>query len=856
MSEVVGHVISRSTPRRIMFVVLRGARVGMGDFYVVDHPWKGVPVFLRVREIQTINEEMDLGRTGLLASSAGLLSNYSGELEYVVVESEVLGYRDPDSGRIRGLEAPPSTLAPVRRPLRSDLISFLGSGVGRGLPLRIGRVKGTGVPFHLDLASVSRGHMFVTGMTRSGKSVTGDTLIVLYNRERGKYYLGPISRFVDPFLPRRARRGLVDMRGWGWETLALGPGMRPEWRPVAGALRHVNQRDIYEVETVTGRKIRVTEDHSLLITPDGTTVLPVKPKTLMAMRRRYLIVPRGAPLPKPRSPEIYMDRLIGMALASGVPYFDGGVLIMDSSPADVRMACLEAGVECEPMGVAATRVRSEVLMDALAEGLSSILNLPVSHQHFTGSLLFPLPSALKEYLYRRLLPYVDGRSVTMMESPDRVLAASILLSLVGVTTLRMCERGLLLDPSTAAMLKDRLEMPHMFVEEADGAHTLGSPMAEVKVGEGVIQKGWVDLERVVRVERLYSREEFVYDLDVPGAQNFLANGIFAHNSSFVSSLISKAAELRPRPHFLVMDRRGEYSSLSRKGAVILDYSAFLPKHGLSRPIDVAKRLGYRQGTLSHRLVLSAAEESLAEGDEPDLNALIRALRRVAREMRVRQSLEAEIEARLRREFPNLAAGGGGLDVVEQVTTNPLVVMDFSSDTRYDDQFYAVREVVRRLTNYAVSRRSQGDFALIVVIEEAQYLVPERGYTIVGDPYEAGAAQAIIEAISQAGGYNLGFVIVTQRPAYVSKSVISQANTVAAFRLRNGNDQEAIMRYTEAEDLSGYLAMLSDHEALIWGMASPIPFPVQVEVEVVSLPSKASRPPEEAWARMGGDGERF
>ena len=851
MSDVVGRVISRSTPRRIMFVVLKGARVGMGDFYVVDHPWKGVPVFLRVREIQTMNEEVDLGRTGLLASSAGLLTDYSSELEYVIVESEVLGYRDPESGRIRGLEAPPSTLSPVKRPSRPDLISFLGSGTGRGLPLRIGRVKGTDVPFHLDLASVARGHMFVTGMTRSGKSVTGDTIVLLYNREKGRYFLGPIRKFVDPFLPRRARRGIVDMRGWGWETLTLGPGMRPEWAPVAGALRHVNDKEIYEVETATGRKIRVTEDHSLLVTPDGTSVLAVRPKTLMAMRSKYLIVPRGAPLPKPKSTEMYMDRLVGMALASGVPYFEGGVLILDSSPADVRMACMEAGVDCETMGGAAIRVRSELLMDAIAEGLASILNLPMSYQHFTGSFLYPLPSALKEYLYRRLLPYQDGRSVVLMESEDRLLATSILLSLVGVTTLKICKRGLLLDSATTAMLRDRLEMPHMFIDQTDGALTLGDPRRETRVAEGVVQKGWVDLERVVRVERLYSRQEFVYDLDVPGTQNFLANGIFAHNSSFISSLISKSSQLKPRPSFLVLDRRGEYVGLARRGAVIYDYSAFLPRHGLARPGDVAKRLGYRQGTLSHRLVLSAAEEAMSEGEEPDLQSMVRALRRVAREMRVKSSLVAEVEARMRREFPNLVVGGGGLDVVEEVRKSPLVVVDFSSDTRYEDQFYAVREMVRRLTNYAVSRKEEGDFALIVVLEEAQYLVPERGYTIVGDPYEAGAAQAIIEAISQAGGYNLGFVVVTQRPAYVSKSVISQTNTVAAFRLRNGNDQEAIMKYTEAEDLSNYLAMLSDHEALIWGMASPIPFPVQVEVEVVSLPAKASRPPEEAWARMQG-----
>lgn len=845
MREVVGHVISRSSPRRIMFVVLKGARVGLGDFYVIDHPWKDVPVLLRVRDIQTINEEVDLGKAGLLTSSSGLLSDYSSELEYVIVESEVLGYRDPESGKIRGLETPPATLSPVKRPVRADLISFLGSA--GGLPLRIGRVKGTQVPFSIDLSAVARGHMFVTGMTRSGKSVSGDTLVILYNRKKGRYFMGPIKSFVDPLVPRDAKRAVVDMRGKEWYTLTLSRGMKAEWRPVAGALRHINNKDMYEVETATGRRIRVTEDHSLLIPKHGWMITPIRPKHLMAVKDSYLIVPRGAPLWRPKNPNIYMDRLIGIALASGVLYLGGEVLIMDSMPASVRMACMEAGVDCKVMGKGAVRVRSEVLLDAIAEGLTSILNLPLSHQHFTGTNIYPLANALKEYLYRRLQPLVD-ESILVMDREDRLLELSILLSLLGVTTLKICERGLQLDYLTVGMLKERLELPHMFMSLTDGQPSLGMPM-EREMEEGVVQRGWVDLEKVVNVRRVSAREEYVYDLDVPGTQNFLANGVFVHNSSFVSSLLSKSIPLRPQPRYLVLDRRGEYVGLSRRGAVIYDYSSFLPKHGLSRPSDVAKRLGYRPGTVSYRLALMAAEDSMEEGDEPDLQSMVRSLRRVAREMRIKQSLLREVEARLRREYSSLTSGGGGLDVVEAIRRNPITVVDFSSDTRYEEQFYAVREMIRRLTNYAVSRKEKGDFALIVVIEEAQYLVPERGYTIVGDPYEAGAAQAIIEAISQAGGYNLGFIVVTQRPAYVSKSVISQANTVAAFRLRNGNDQEAIAKYTEAEDLSSYLSMLSDHEALIWGMASPIPFPIQVEVEVVSLPSKASRSPEDAWARM-------
>lgn len=838
MREVVGHVISRSTPRRVIFVALKGAKLSMGDFYVIDHPWEGLPVFLRVREIQTINEEVELGKAGLIASSSGLISNYSSELEYLIADCEVIGYRDPGSGRIRPLEAPPPTLSKVMRPEASELSSFLAPPFSQGLPLRVGRVKGTGVPFSIDLAAVARGHMFVTGMTRSGKSVTGDSVIVLYDSTRREYFVGPIERFFERMVPKEAKEDvLLDLRGLGYQTLSLGSDLVPRWCGVAGIYRHALDGELYEVETSTGRRIRVTEDHSLLVTVDGSGLIAATPRRLMGMRESYLVVPRGVAL-NPGSGAHHLDRLIGIALASGVAMRDG-VLIMDPDIADVRLACLEAGVDFRILERRGVFVRSPELSRALLQGLSSILNLPAEVEGL-GGRYHPLARALRELLVRCSIHDSRGGSMILC-GERRAIALSTLLSMLGVTTLRFCQNGFLVDPISLRVLMDRIESWGDLSLGMDGGTLLR--VSALPKREGLIYKASVNLERVVSVRRVYTKDRYVYDLDVPEAQSFLANGAFVHNSSFVASLIAKASDLRPRPRFLVLDRRGEYERLASKGGIVHDYSSFLPRVGSMSPQSVARRLGYRPGTLSYRVLTSALRE--AEGD---MELALRSLRRVAREMRLKQSLVAEIESRLRREAGRLDSGGG-MSVVEEVRRNPLVIIDFSSDRRYEEQFLTVKSVIDELSSYAVSRRREGDFALIVVIEEAQYLVPERGFSIVGDPYEVGVAQSIVEAISQAGGYNLGFIVVTQRPAYVSKSVISQANTVVSFRLRNGNDQEAIAKYTEVEDIQSYLPTLSDHEALIWGMGSSVPFPVHVEVEVVALPSKSLSPPERAWERM-------
>lgn len=837
MREVLGHVISRSTPRKVIFVALKGARVAVGDFCVIEHPWEGVPVFLRVRDVQTINEEIEFGKAGLIASSTGLISNYSSELEYMIAECEVLGYRDPSSGRIKPLEASPTTLTKVMRPDQMEIASFLIPPYSHGLPLTIGRIKGTRVPFTLDLSAVARGHMFVTGMTRSGKSVTGDSVVVIYDSIKGNYFIGPIEDFFKSVAPKDSpEEVLIDLRSFGYETLTLGSGLTPKWSKLAGIYRHAVNKELYEIVTATGRKLRVTEDHSLLVTKDGSSVFVVTPKKLMGMKEIYLVTPRGAPM-RFNSKSRHFDRLTGLALASGVALKDG-VLIMDPDLADVKLACLEVGVDFRVLKGRGVFVRSPELSKVISQGPSELLNLPVQVEEL-GVKYHPLAKALREYLMRCAFHEPKSGSSVIICGKNRVMVISTILSLLGVTTLKFFSRGFFVDPLSFRILMDRLE--HWNGLENDGASLLRLELWPRT--EGILYRTSVNLERIVSVRRVYANVRYVYDLDVPGDQNFLANGVFVHNSSFVSSLIAKASELKPRPRFLVLDRRGEYEKLASKGGVIYDYTSFLPRVTSISPHSVARKLGYRPGTLSYQLLTSAFRE--ADGD-PEL--AMKALRRIAREMRVKDSLLGEIESRLKRELGKLDSVGG-LSVVEEVRKNPLVIVDFSSDRKYEEQFFAVKSMVDELSSYAVSRRKEGDFALIVVIEEAQYLVPEKGFSIVGDPYEAGAAQSIIEAVSQAGGYNLGFIIVTQRPAYVSKSVISQANTVVAFRLRNGNDQEAIARYTEVEDVQYYLPMLSDHEALIWGMGSRVPFPVHVEVEVVVLPSKSVNSPERAWERM-------
>jgi len=75
--------------------------------------------------------------------------------------------------------------------------------------------------------------------------------------------------------------------------------------------------------------------------------------------------------------------------------------------------------------------------------------------------------------------------------------------------------------------------------------------------------------------------------------------------------------------------------------------------------------------------------------------------------------------------------------------------------------------------------------------------------------------------------------------------------VACFRLKSGNDQDAILQYTEygSERLRDYLPGLADHEAMLWGLAVPTPFPVIAEIDIEEYPQKAVAFAKSAWEKM-------
>jgi hypothetical protein len=377
---------------------------------------------------------------------------------------------------------------------------------------------------------------------------------------------------------------------------------------------------------------------------------------------------------------------------------------------------------------------------------------------------------------------------------------------------------------------------------------------EEDLKEFILRKKFAEDALIAQIGKVRGTNIPVYfDLNsVAKAHLFVAGMTRSGKSSFIINLVRSSSTLSPRPRFVIFDRRGEYGGLTKYGAVIFPYTEFMPS--LTNPDLIVEKLELKR---TEKDVTLSAIRILLEGDEEVTQAKILekvqelAEKKIATEKTRKKTLE-NIEWALKNKGAFLERGGEPLDIISQIRNAPVIIVDFSVDTDIEGQQRTGAYLLAQIRDHAMAQRSSGGFAVILVVEEAQYLAPEKGTEVKESSAQGEAKAAFVETISQAGGYNVGLIVMTQRPAYVAKSVISQCNSVSCFRLKSGNDQAAIMDYTEygSERLAEYLPGLADHEAMLWGMSIPTPFPLIAEIDVKDYPRKAAAFAKQAWEKMG------
>jgi hypothetical protein len=132
----------------------------------------------------------------------------------------------------------------------------------------------------------------------------------------------------------------------------------------------------------------------------------------------------------------------------------------------------------------------------------------------------------------------------------------------------------------------------------------------------------------------------------------------------------------------------------------------------------------------------------------------------------------------------------------------------------------------------------------LLCDEAHLYIPER--------HESGVSEAGLqsfERIAKEGRkYGVGLTVISQRPAEVNRTVLSQCNNFVAMRLTNAEDQ-AVIRRLLPDTLGGFadlLPILDIGEALVVGDAAMLPSRIRID-EPNNRPSSATVAFWDRWA---------
>jgi hypothetical protein len=135
--------------------------------------------------------------------------------------------------------------------------------------------------------------------------------------------------------------------------------------------------------------------------------------------------------------------------------------------------------------------------------------------------------------------------------------------------------------------------------------------------------------------------------------------------------------------------------------------------------------------------------------------------------------------------------------------------------------------------------------VLLVCEEAHRYVPDRGEA------EYAAAQSAIRRVAREGRkYGIGLMLVSQRPADVEGTVISQCGTWLVLRLTNSADQQHVARFLP-DGLSGMtkaLPNLAQQEAIFVGEGAALPARVRIfDLTSDQLPKSETAKFAQGWS---------
>lgn len=125
----------------------------------------------------------------------------------------------------------------------------------------------------------------------------------------------------------------------------------------------------------------------------------------------------------------------------------------------------------------------------------------------------------------------------------------------------------------------------------------------------------------------------------------------------------------------------------------------------------------------------------------------------------------------------------------------------------------------------------------VVLEEAHTVIPEINFIGTGDKKSQSLVNSIGQIALQGRKYNIGFIVIAQRTANVSKTVLTQCNSIVAFQEFDKTSFDFLSNYFGSA-ISDMLPNLKSRQAVAAGKAFKSTVPMIFEVpEILEIEEK-------------------
>lgn len=153
---------------------------------------------------------------------------------------------------------------------------------------------------------------------------------------------------------------------------------------------------------------------------------------------------------------------------------------------------------------------------------------------------------------------------------------------------------------------------------------------------------------------------------------------------------------------------------------------------------------------------------------------------------------------------------------------PISVLDLS--TVPHEILDVVISVIARLA-FDLAVWSKGGVPMLIVCEEAHRYAPASGT----DKFVP-TRKALGRIAKEGRKYGISLALVTQRPSELDPTILSQCSTAIALRLSNEKDQQVIRSstYEGMVDLTDFLPLLGDREAIILGEGASMPMRIRFD----------------------------